>query len=347
MMFAVLQNPLEGTVTLNPDGTYTYTPGSDFDGRDVFIVAARDTAEPAINILNPFGNGITEALVIVQQGSAPVVNYDFTFNQTAYLWGIQRWSPEAEIALEWAAYNLADQVVPHQTVTLTITATATKVANRSLASASSPLTGTTAGFFPTVVQSRIQTGSPSVTKDGLPVPDGNVNVNFNNDWAYNGVVGPEQYNFESTVMHELLHAYGFLSTVSSAGKNGGANEAWSIYDEFITDSSGTAAISPTTYAWNTDFDPNLTGGDNGLYFYGTNEALAFNGQPVPLYTPAQWERGSSVSHLDDDYFNNTTNPNDPRFVQLMNANDNPGPSGPSYLSAVEIGILKDLGYTMA
>lgn len=347
MLYGVLQSPLEGTVNLNPDGTYTYTPGPDFDGRDVFIVAARDTAEPALNVLDLFGNGITEALVVVQQGAAPVVNYAFTFNQTRYVWGVQRWTPEAEIGLEWAAYNLADQVVPAETITLTFTATAQNLKGNNLASAGSPLTAATPGFFPTVVQSRIQTGSPSMTRNGQPVADGFVNVNFNKDWGYNGTVGPDQYNFESTALHELMHAYGFLANVDSAGKNGDASENWSTFDKFITNSSGTFAVDPTTYAWNKAFDPNLTGGNGGLYFYGTNEALAFGGQPVPLYTPAKWEQGSSVTHLDDAYFNNTTNPNDPRYVQLMNANDEPGPSGPSQLSSIEKGILKDLGYTMA
>ena len=349
MMYSVLQNPVQGTVILNPDGTFTYTPGSDFDGRDVFIVGARDTTEPAINVLDPFSNGITEALVTVEQGTTPRVNYAFTFKQTTYLLPIrvQRWSEEAEVALEWAAINLADQFVPDQTITLTFTATAQYLRGDNLASAGSPLTGTGGGFFPTVVQSRIQTGSASVTKDGEPVPDGNVNVNFFQDWGYFGEVGAEQFNYETTIMHEMLHAYGFLSTVGPAGKNGGANEAWSLFDKFITDSEGTPAIDSTTYAWKADFNPNLTGGDGGLYFYGTNEALAFNGQPVPLYTPTKWAQGSSVTHLDDEYFNNKTDPNDPRYVQLMNANDIPGPAGPDYLSSIEIGILKDLGYVMA
>ena len=50
--------------------------------------------------------------------------------------------------------------------------------------------------------------------------------------------------------------------------------------------------------------------------------------------------------LDYSSFDNKTNPSDPRYVQLMNANDSPGPSGPDYLSSIEIGILKDLGYIM-
>lgn len=350
MMFSVLQNPLQGTVNLNPDGTFTYTPGDEFDGRDVFIVAARNTNAPSVNVLDLFGNGITEALVVVEQGTDPRVTYQFTYEQTRYGLVVQRWSEEAEIGLEFAALNLADQVLPIQDVTLTITAIAQRIPdgdrNDYLAAAFSPLTATTAGFFPTVVQSRIQTGSPSVIKDGKPVPDGYVYVNFNTNWGYDGSVGNDQYNYESTAMHELMHAYGFTkSKVQSAGKNT-TNTNWSTYAEFITNSSGTAAIDPMTYTWNSAFDPNLTGGNGGLYFFGTNEALAFGGQPAPLYAPAKWEAGSSLSHLNDDYFNNP-DPTNPRYLQLMNAADEPGPAGPNYLSSLEIGILKDLGYTMA
>lgn len=350
MMFSVLQNPVQGTVNLNPDGTFTYTPGDDFDGRDVFIVAARNTNEPAINVLDLFGNGITEALVVVEQGSDPRVTYQFTYLQSRYGTRVQRWSDEAEIGLEWAAFNLADLVVPSQDLTLTFNATAQWIPdgakNDYLASAYSPLTATTAGFFPTVVQSRIQTGSPSVTKGGQPVPDGYVYINFNTDWAYDGAVGEDQYNYESTATHELMHAYGFTKyPLNSAGKNS-TNKTWSVFDKFITNSSGTAAIDPMTYAWNPAFDPNLTGGNGGLYFFGTNEALAFNGDPVPLYAPTKWEGGSSLSHLNDEYFNNP-DPNNPRYLQLMNAADDPGPGGPNYLSSIELGILKDLGYSMA
>jgi len=346
MMYSVIQAPVQGTVIINPNGTYTYTPGSDFDGRDVFIVGAVGMGTPSVNVLDPFADGITEALVIVQQGTTPRINYAFTYYQTTSVRGVQRWSNNAKIGLQWAAYNLADEFVPAETVTLTFTATAQQLPGDYLASAGSDLTSKAGGFFPTVVQSRIQTGSPSVTKDGKPVADGRVNVNFAYSWGYEGVVGKGQYDFESVMMHELMHAYGFTSTVAAPGKNGGANENWSTFAKFITDSNGVAAVDPTTYAWNNNFNDNLTGGNGGMYFYGPNEALAFNGQPVPLYTPKPWQGGSSMSHLNDDYFNNKTDPSNPRYIQLMNARDTPGIKAPNYLSAIEIGILKDLGYTM-
>lgn len=45
--------PTQGTVQVNPDGTYIYTPGPDYPGYDRFTVALNDGG---FNILNPFGS---------------------------------------------------------------------------------------------------------------------------------------------------------------------------------------------------------------------------------------------------------------------------------------------------
>ena len=65
---------------------------------------------------------------------------------------------------------------------------------------------------------------------------------------------------------------------------------------------------------------------------------AYGGRFIPLYTPYEWDTGSSVSHLDDYTFSGSSR-------QLMNATSGPGP-GNRALSAIEVGILQDLGYTV-
>jgi hypothetical protein len=89
--------------------------------------------------------------------------------------------------------------------------------------------------------------------------------------------------------------------------------------------------------WNTAYNSNLTGGNAGLYFGGPN-AIAVYGGPVPLYTPSPWEAGSSVTHLNDSTFTGVA-------TQLMNALADTG-KGIRTLSAVELAIFKDLGYTV-
>ena len=113
------------------------------------------------------------------------------------------------------------------------------------------------------------------------------------------------------------------------------------FDRFLANSAGANAIDPTNYAWKPEFTPNMTGGTGGggLYFTGTNAQKAYNDKPVPLYSPREWAGGSSVSHLDDDTFTDGNK-------KMMVSADGRG-LGLRTLSALEIAILKDLGYTMA
>jgi hypothetical protein len=67
--------------------------------------------------------------------------------------------------------------------------------------------------------------------------------------------------------------------------------------------------------------------------------VAANNGLVPLYTPNPWVSGSSLSHLSDYVFTGSKD-------TLMTAVVSRGPA-PRALSAVELGILRDLGYTVA
>ena len=216
-------------------------------------------------------------------------------------------------------------------VTLVFDVTAEKSPNSAtLASAGSDLAGSK-GFFNTVVQNKVLTG---VDANGSKA-DGTITVNFGNPWAYGDSVTIDQYDFKSTMMHELLHAYGFLAYVDRAGYNTGT--IWTIFDKFIATSSGAKVINSSTFKFLTSYNANLTGGGGGLFFVGPNAVKAYGG-PVPLYVPSPWEDGSSVSHLDDNSFTGAK-------MQMMNAMTDTG-LGIRTLSAVELGVLKDIGYTV-
>src|SRR3989442_1130410 len=47
---AVVSGPVYGTVVLNSNGSFTYTPGTDFSGRDSFIYQAHDNAGALSNL---------------------------------------------------------------------------------------------------------------------------------------------------------------------------------------------------------------------------------------------------------------------------------------------------------
>ncbi|MCE9514411.1 MAG: hypothetical protein K8R24_00435, partial [Mycobacterium sp.] len=249
----------------------------------------------------------------------------------AYGDGSQFWTAEARDALEASAERLAAYFVVTTPTMLAFDITADNSPSEgTLASAGSDLFGTGSGFFPTVVQEKILTG---IDPNGSRA-DGDIYFNFGNPWAFGTVVSDSEYDFTSTAMHELLHTFGFLSYTDEAGYNTGRE--WTTFDQFIVTSDGTAVISDT-YRFDTAYNGNLTGRNGGLYFAGPNAVAAYGGY-VPLYTPRPWEPGSSTSHLDDDTFTGSD-------TQMMNAFSDVG-LGIRVLSPIELGILKDLGYTV-
>ena len=347
--YTLEQPTMHGVVKINPDGTYTYTPGSDFTGLDSFIVAASDTG-PHINLLDLNRPAGTYQNVVITQGDVDRATFTFTFTN-----GTQYWTSQAKAALNWAATQTSAYLVAGDGVTINLTVKTTfakpKIVGKdedgdpiyekdcssgycsdTLASAGSPMVaGDAPGFRNLVAQQKLITGADP----NGSAADGNVTVNFGTKWAFGDKVDDDEIDFESTIMHELLHALGFFDTVTDA--NPEDRDTWTTYDQFITDSNGTRIIDRSTYAFNTAFTPNLTGKNGGLYFGGPN-ALAAYGGVVPL-------DDGSVSHLKDAVFSNT-DPTAKNALQLMNSATDDG-KGVRTLSAYEIGILKDLGFTIA
>ncbi|PRC46962.1 hypothetical protein C6A85_87395, partial [Mycobacterium sp. ITM-2017-0098] len=80
------------------------------------------------------------------------------------------------------------------------------------------------------------------------------------------------------------------------------------------------------------------GEDGALYFGGRHAVEAYGGYLVPLFTPAEWSQGSSMSHLDDDTFAGDDH-------KIMNSSEGMGP-GTKVFSDLELAILRDLGYNV-
>jgi len=180
------------------------------------------------------------------------------------------------------------------------------------------------------VQNKILTG---VDSNGSAA-DGDITWNFAQPWATGNSVAYGQYDLQSVAMHELLHTVGFLSYVDAPGANGGTS--WTVFDSFLVNSSGTKLIG-SDFTWNPAYDANLTGGSSGVFFGGSHAVAAYGGR-VPLYTPSPWASGSSLSHLNDRVFAGGNR-------KLMNAQVASG-LGIRVISATELGILADLGYTV-
>jgi hypothetical protein len=327
LTFTVSGSPRFGTVAVNRDGEYTYTPGPAFAGTDSFSVTATDTGFH-INLLDPFRPAGTSAGVSVARGAVvPALRFQFVYGA-----GSQFWSPQARVALESAATQLGSYLVVSSPVTVTYQVNGEfSPLSATLAEAGSSFASPGPGFLDTVVQNKIRTG----TDANGSAPDGDISVNFGQPWSLGSPVAGNQYDLESIAMHELLHTLGFLSYVQQAGSNTG--QTWTVYDSFLVNSAGNRIIGPD-YLWNAAYNPNLTGANRGVYFSGPNAVAANNGL-VPLYTPNPWVSGSSLSHLSDYVFTGSED-------TLMTAVVSRGPA-PRALSAVELGILRDLGYTVA
>lgn len=317
----ITQGPQFGTVELNPDGSYTYTPGAGFEGVDVFYVYAIDVSLH-LNLLDPLRPlGVLAPSLINQRA----VTFEFLYEGD---WTGEDYE-QYRTALEATAQELMRYIRVSRPVTITyvVKSKDADMSSGTLASATSALASTSPGFWPTVVQQKLLTGEDP---NGVE-SDGTIKWNFTDfDWAVGDDVGPGSYDFESTAMHELMHTFGFLSYLHAPGHNPYTN--WATFTSFIVVASGARPFRRNN--WDSNYDYALT---SGLYFGGSNAVRAY-GAPVPLYTPEPWREGSSATHLDDTTFDGVQQP-----LMLMNAKTNPGP-GIRELSPIEVGILRDLGY---
>ena len=134
-----------------------------------------------------------------------------------------------------------------------------------------------------------------------------ISININSSMAnvfYLGTDGncpSNQYDLESIILHEVAHGLGFLSNDS--------------YDRF----SGYGSIDQPTpfdaYAQTPDggrlmdlASPSLALGaafQNTLVWSGKNAFAANNNVKPVLYTPSTYENGSSISHLDENTYQNS------------------------------------------
>ncbi|WP_395309176.1 Ig-like domain-containing protein [Mycobacterium sp. AMU20-3851] len=324
IVYRVVKGPRFGTLELNVDGTYTYTPAAEFDGVDTFVIGAVDRGLH-VNLIQPFRASGAAASMLVNQNA---IDFEFTYNDPDGYF-----TDEAREQLYQSARRLAVYFLVNQKTVLTYTVNSEFTPDGYLAAAGSDLAGEDAGFWQTVVQQKLIDG---VDANGDET-DGEIDWNWAWDWGFYPSVGSDDYDFTSTVMHELLHSFGWTSGFRNPGNT--EQTAWSIYASFVTTRQEDSPIDDETYHWDPTYDRYLTGFDGGMFFSGANAMAAYGGRPVPLYTPAVWEGGSSISHLDDNVFSG------PNHVMMDHAAAGMGPDNIA-LSPVELGILMDLGYTV-
>jgi hypothetical protein len=100
-----------------------------------------------------------------------------------------------------------------------------------------------------------------------------------------------QYDLQSVITHEIVHSLGFSSTLNNTTDK--FSTSLSTWDTLLEDSAGNVAES------NGDGTPgDFNQEDNPVYWTGSIANDLF-GNPVPIYAPASYTSGSSLSHVDE------------------------------------------------
>ncbi len=313
----------KGTVVVNTNGSFTYTPTALARHNSAFNSDTSDSF--TVTVTDGYGGSVDVPVSVVISPASVTFAW---VNGT----GSQYWTAANLAALNTAASRLSSYIVVGAPVTITTTLIGqNNPGSNFLASSYTNFSSGGAGYYGTVVQTKILTGYDA---NGAAA-DSQLTWNFAYPWALGDTVPGNQYDFQSVAMHEMVHSLGFLSGIGSPGST---DTNWSTYDSFLSTSTGTPVISDS-YTFNTAYNANLTGGNGGLYFDGPN-AVAVYGGLVPLYTPGTWASGSSVTHL-----NATPVKPTGTTAYLMDPSDGYG-IGVRVVTPVEVGVLRDLGYTI-
>ena len=162
------------------------------------------------------------------------------------------------------------------------------------------------------------------------------------DWDFctvGCVVDANQFDFVSTMVHEVLHGLGFFTSFDPSRDDaalGTYTEPPAIMDEYIVRvSDGVKLIDlPNNSA---QLMAAFTQGSGSIAFNGPN-TVAINGNSTPfIYTPITYEQGSSMSHWDDAHPTSAG--------RMMNAATDAGPSS-RVVHAITLMALKDIGWSV-
>ncbi|MBD3615118.1 MAG: T9SS type A sorting domain-containing protein [Gracilimonas sp.] len=200
-----------------------------------------------------------------------------------------------------------------------------------------------------VAQASAMTGVDYVQQSSSTDYDIVVNMNSAFDSWYFGTDAETPaglIDFVTVVLHEIGHGLGFLGSMTGDPEQqiaewGYGNTVVSpiIYDRFVMDGFGNAVIDENVYPNPSEalYDA-VTGMNGGIFFIGDESNEAFENLPVPLFSPSEWEPGSSFSHLDQTTFDDTENALMRPRIDNAYAMHSPGP--------VMCGMFADKGWPL-
>jgi len=188
-----------------------------------------------------------------------------------------------------------------------------------------------AGIHPGSTLRRLSTGF----KPFAGFPEISVSVDLGFPWNFDeSDPPPGTADFFSVLLHEITHGLGFTSLIEPDGSSSVGPGVYSVYDSLLTDGTESSpllsgGIPPAFQAG----IASLIGDD--VWFDGGQAFVRYDrGTPVPVYAPAPYEPGSSISHWDL---------NTIQSVSVMTHAITLGTAQREF-APVDLGALIDLGY---
>jgi hypothetical protein len=212
---------------------------------------------------------------------------------------------EAKTAFEYAV-KILESMLPSD-LKMTVKASWTKISTAGVLGNSS-ITGFAVGwgidalnpmvYYPVTVAEKI--AGKSLNEDY----DADVELMLNNTAKWylgtDGNTPATKYDLVTVILHELCHGLGFFDSMSADNSLGsyGIGTIPIIYDTFIENLTE-KRLTDTTYFKRYSLSLYQALVDGQLYFSGPLTRRYLSGSRARLYSPSEWDPGSSVSHLDE------------------------------------------------
>ncbi len=233
-------------------------------------------------------------------------------------------------AVEYAA-SILESILPDD-VHITVTATWKNISEPGVL-ANSSSTGYGVGWgidaflpwavYPAALAEKISGSLLNTDNEG----DIELNINSSVNWYFglDGNTPTLRYDLVTVVLHELIHGIGFFDSfyVETSTGSYGTSSVPTIYDRFIENASGVKLTDTIAYINpSAELKTQITSGK--VYFDGPVVNRYLSGARAKIYSPATYSGGSSISHLDEDTYEDIDGALMTPYIKRGEAIHNPG-----------------------